>query len=194
MMEPIGDTDAAWMQELARGEDSALNRLMDRWSEPLLRYLSRLTADADAAKDLAQESFVRVYRHRFDFRTSHKFSTWLFSIATNLARNHARWRSRHPVSLVDTDEGGDVAHAAADPTPDETMIAAERQRAVQRAIQALPHELREAVILSSYHDMTQAQIAKVQDTTEKAVEVRLYRARKMLRDLLADTLSENPRG
>lgn len=179
--------DATWMQELAQGEDSALNRLMDRWSEPLLRYLSRLTADVDAAKDLAQESFVRVYRHRFDFRASQKFSTWLFAIATNLARNHARWRSRHPESLVESD---DPAHPASDPTPVETMMAAERQRAVQKAIQALPHELREAVILSSYHDMTQAQIAKVQDTTEKAVEVRLYRARRMLRELLADTLNE----
>ena len=69
-------------------------------------------------------------------------------------------------------------------------MAAERRHAVQKAIHSLPHELREAVILSSYHDMTQAQIAKVQDTTEKAVEVRLYRARKMLRDLLADTLNE----
>lgn len=187
MTEPSGDMDATWMQELAQGEDSALNRLMDRWSEPLLRYLSRLTADVDAAKDLAQESFVRVYRHRFDFRASQKFSTWLFAIATNLARNHARWRSRHPESLVESD---DPAHPASDPTPVETMMAAERQRAVQKAIQALPHELREAVILSSYHDMTQAQIAKVQDTTEKAVEVRLYRARRMLRELLADTLNE----
>lgn len=187
MMDSSGDTDAAWMQELARGQDCALNRLMDKWSEPLLRYLSRLTADMDAAKDLAQESFVRVYRHRFDFRSNQKFSTWLFAIATNLARNHARWRSRHPESLVEVEDPG---KAASDPTPDESLMAAERQRAVQKAIQALPHELREAVILSSYHDMSQAQIAKVQDTTEKAVEVRLYRARKMLRDLLADTLND----
>jgi RNA polymerase sigma-70 factor (ECF subfamily) len=86
------ESDQTLMQALAEGTDDALNHLMDAWSAPLIAYLTRLTNSAATAEDLAQETFVRVYRYRLDFTPGKKFSTWLFAIATNLARNHARWR------------------------------------------------------------------------------------------------------
>jgi RNA polymerase sigma-70 factor (ECF subfamily) len=92
--------DIELMRCLAEGDDLALNRLMDAWSQPLIAYLIRLTGSDATAQDLAQETFVRVYRHRLEYRSSQKFSTWLFAIATNLARNHARWRGRHPETLL----------------------------------------------------------------------------------------------
>lgn len=183
------DFDIELMRCLAEGADLALNRLMDAWSQPLLAYLTRLTGSNATAQDLAQETFVRVYRHRLEFRLSQKFSTWLFAIATNLARNHARWRSRHPEALTEPEDLREMPVASSSPPPDQQAAVNERLAAVQKAVGELPHDLREVLILSTWHGMSHAEIARVQDTTEKAVEVRLYRARKLLREMLDDLLN-----
>jgi RNA polymerase sigma-70 factor (ECF subfamily) len=149
----------------------------------------RLTGSHATASDLAQETFVRVHRHRFEYRASQKFSTWLFAIATNLARNHARWRSRHPEALTDPENLRELPVAVSNASPDEQASANERLAAVQKAVSELPHDMREVLILSTWHGMSHAEIARVQDTTEKAVEVRLYRARKLLREMLGEHLA-----
>ena len=88
------------MERLTAGHDAALNDLMERHATPVFHFLCRMVGNEDDANDLAQETFVRVFRARASFRTNEKFSTWLYTIAANLARNHFRWRSRHPnVSL-----------------------------------------------------------------------------------------------
>ncbi len=180
--------DIELMRCLAEGDDLALNRLMDAWSQPLIAYLTRLTSSETTAQDLAQETFVRVYRHRLEYRSSQKFSTWLFAIATNLARNHARWRGRHPETLLGHENLSELPVAANNASPDEQTIANERIAAIQKAVSELPQDMREVLILSTWHGMSHAEIARVQDTSEKAVELRLYRARKLLRDLLSDHL------
>lgn len=191
MSSPARDElDAELMRTLAEGEDLALNRLMDAWSQPLISYLMRLTGSHATACDLAQETFVRVHRHRFEYRTSQKFSTWLFAIATNLARNHARWRSRHPEALTEPENLRELPVASTHATPDEQAAANERLAAVQKAVSELPHDMREVLILSTWHGMSHAEIARVQSTTEKAVEVRLYRARKLLREMLGECLAK----
>jgi RNA polymerase sigma-70 factor (ECF subfamily) len=180
--------DIELMRCLAEGDDLALNRLMDAWSQPLIAYLIRLTGSDATAQDLAQETFVRVYRHRLEYRSSQKFSTWLFAIATNLARNHARWRGRHPETLLGHENLSELPVISKDAPPDEQTIANERIAAVQKAVSELPQDMREVLILSTWHGMSHAEIARVQDTSEKAVELRLYRARKLLRDLLSEQL------
>ena len=180
--------DIELMRCLAEGDDLALNRLMDAWSQPLIAYLTRLTSSETTAQDLAQETFVRVYRHRLEYRSSQKFSTWLFAIATNLARNHARWRGRHPETLLGHENLSELSVAAQTASPDQQTIANERIAAIQKAVSELPQDMREVLILSTWHGMSHAEIARVQDTSEKAVELRLYRARKLLRDLLSDHL------
>jgi RNA polymerase sigma factor (sigma-70 family) len=75
-------------------------------------------------------------------------------------------------------------------TPDKQAAAKEQLAAVQSAIATLPHDLREVLVLSTWHDMSQAEIASVLHTSTKAVETRLYRARKILRDMLADKLGD----
>ena len=93
-------SDQADMARLSAGQDAALNDLMVRHATPVFHFLYRLTGNEDDANDLAQETFVRVFKAKDSFRLDQKFSTWLFAIAANLARNHFRWRGRHPqVSL-----------------------------------------------------------------------------------------------
>ena len=103
------ELDAADMQRLVSGHDASLNELMARHGEKLFHFLIRGLQNEDEAADLAQEAFVRIYQHRAKFDASQKFSTWLYSIATNLIKDRYRWRSRHPqVSFdLENDQTGD---------------------------------------------------------------------------------------
>jgi RNA polymerase sigma-70 factor (ECF subfamily) len=184
-MTPAADLDADDMQALQRGVDSALDRLMTRWQVPLRGFLYRHTQNEADALDLAQETFVRVYRNRDRFRLDSKFSTWLFAIALNLARDSARQRRRRPTqSLDDTPEPVD---------PRESFISAdeqERATAVRAAIAGLPDDLRAAVILFEYEDKSHGEIASIVGASAKAVETRLYRARQLLKKALARYLGK----
>ena len=171
------------------GHAAALNDLMARHATPVFQFLCRMVGNEDDANDLAQETFVRVFRSRTSFRTSEKFSTWLYTIAANLARNHFRWRARHPnVSLEaetgDSEQTLGSTLPANEPVPNEQALAAERASAVRAAVGRLPDDLREAIVLCEWEELSMVEAAAVLETTPKAVESRLYRARQMLRERL----------
>jgi RNA polymerase sigma-70 factor, ECF subfamily len=176
------------MSRLREGDDLALNDIMDRWQRRLTGYLIRLTGSEAIAVDLAEETFVRVYGNRFRYRPSGAFSTWLFAIASNLARHHIRWQLRHPTISMDVAAGATGRALedlqAADPDPRARLERAERAEAVREAIAELEADLREALILFNYEDMSYEQIAAIQRCSTKAVETRLYRARASLRKKL----------
>ena len=182
--------DSELMTRLAEGEDLALNSLMTRWSDRVVAFLFRMTGQREAAVDLAQEVFVKLYQARRRYRPQGNFSTWLFAIAANLARNHARWKARHPtVSLDATDPDG--AHSLPEPvdprhTPGEAALAREKSAAVNAAILALPLDLREALTLFVHEELGYAQIAQLAGCSPKAVETRIYRARQILKQQLQD--------
>lgn len=180
------------MARLKEGEDSALNVLMQRWQQPLLAFLYRYTGSHEDSLDLAQEAFVRVYENRRRYEAKARFSSWLFTIAANLARNHARWRERHAtVSLYREDDAEEDSgehttdFASADPTPADNAEREDVAGAVRQHIQELPHDLRTAVLLFEYQELSHAEIAQSLGCTPKAVETRLYRARELLRKALA---------
>ncbi|MGD0614348.1 MAG: RNA polymerase sigma factor [Verrucomicrobiota bacterium] len=178
--------DRADMERLAAGHDAALNDLMERHSAPVYHFLCRMLGNEDDAVDLAQETFVRVYRARESFRSNSKFTPWLYTIAANLARNHFRWRARHPTVSLEASSGtaeeslGSTLPANG-PAPSDQALAAERAAAVRAAVNRLPDDLREAIVLCEWEEHSLAEAAAILDTTPKAVESRLYRARKSLR-------------
>lgn len=177
------------MERLAAGHDSALNGLMERHGERLFHFLIRLLQNEGDAEDLAQESFVRVYQHCSRFDTKQKFTTWLYAIASNLARDRFRWRARHPQVSLDAESeeaGGTLTDVLTDqePSPIQSMEAIERAAAVREAIAALPEDLRLPLVLAEYQNQTQAEIAEVLDCSVKAVEMRIHRARQQLRERL----------
>jgi RNA polymerase sigma-70 factor (ECF subfamily) len=185
--------DRADMERLAAGHDPALNDLMGRHATPLFHFLCRMLGNEDDANDLAQETFVRVFRARASFRTNEKFSTWLYTIAANLARNHFRWRSRHPNVSLETGIGESEQTLggtlpAEGPAPNEQALAAERAAAVRAAVGKLPEDLREAIVLCEWEERSVAEAAVILETTAKAVESRLYRARQVLRERLKSWL------
>ena len=181
--------DRADMEKLCAGHDAALNELMARHATPVYHFLCRLTGNEADANDLAQETFVRVFKSCRSFRSSGKFSTWLFTIAANLARNHFRWRSRHPDLSLDAEDAGTdqtlgSTLPANSPTPKEAALAGERAAAVRVAVKNLPEELRAAIVLCEWEERSVAEAADILETTPKAVESRLYRARGLLRERL----------
>jgi len=181
--------DGADMQRLAGGHDAALNDLMARHARPVFQFLCRMLGNEDDANDLAQETFVRVYQHRGSFKPGARFTTWLYTIAGNLARNHHRWRTRHPNVSLDAESGttgesiGDVLPAS-DPAPDSAAVATERASAVRAAVAKLPADMREVIVLCEWENLSAAEAAAILGTTPKAIDSRLYRARNLLRDRL----------
>jgi RNA polymerase sigma-70 factor (ECF subfamily) len=196
MSTTITDSDALDQADMARlqaGHEAALNDLMSRHATPLFHFLCRLTGNEDDANDLAQETFVRVFKSCKSFRSGARFSTWLFTIAANLSRNHHRWRSRHPAVSMDAENaetgqtlGGTLP--AGSPAPNEAALAGERAAAVRQAVQNLPEDLREAMVLCEWEERGVAEAAAILETTPKAVESRLYRARQLLRERLKSWL------
>ncbi|RYD69197.1 MAG: sigma-70 family RNA polymerase sigma factor [Verrucomicrobiaceae bacterium] len=188
-MEP--DSDVTLMQRLRGGEDTALNELMQRWQEPLVAFIYRYTGHHEDAVDLAQETFVRIYESRSRYEPRGRFSTWLFTIASNLCHNHARWRARHPtVSIYAPANGSDgitLEETLCSPggTPADTAEREDLASAVREFVQQLPHDLKTALLLFEYQELSHAEIAEVLSCTPKAVETRLYRARNLLRKDLA---------
>jgi RNA polymerase sigma-70 factor (ECF subfamily) len=181
------------MSRLARGDDLALNALMDRWGERVASFLHKMTGNRDTAVDLAQETFVKLYQARHRYRPTGSFSTYLFAIASNLARNHSRWKSRHPTLSLDAppEDGGTCVPEMADSnrTPEEAAQAMEKVRAVHEAFLSLPPDLREAMTLFVYEGMGYAEIAEVSQCSLKAVETRIYRARQLLKERLSELAS-----
>ena len=188
-MTPMLSDDHRDMARLVAGHDTALNDLMTRHGDKLFHYLTRSLQNEDEAADLAQETFVRVYQHRAKFNPARKFSTWLYAIASNLVRDCYRSRVRHPqVSLDAKNDASDITFGEKltdeKLIPSESMQVAERAEVVRKAVAKLPEELRTPLILAEYEEMSQAEIGEILDCSVKAVETRIYRARKQLREAL----------
>ncbi len=178
-MQPTDDQRC--MERLRDGDDLALNELMLRWKEPLVTFGLRYTGNPTDARDIAQETFVKVYGARSRYRPTAPFPTWLFSIAANLCRMRARWRSRHPEILEA--EVSDRRVDGADPAVESDRHALAGD--LDRAIRTLPHDLRVAFVLAELQGQPHKAIAQVLGCSSKAIERRLARAREELRTRLA---------
>lgn len=178
------DSDHRDMRRLLDGEEQALQRIMERYSEALYGHLARVLKNHTEAQDCVQEVFIRVYCHRDRFDFSRKFSTWLYAIAFNLARDQLRRRARRPafLSLDEPGDGGNLAETLLDPkpSPDERLDTEEFWQLLSDAIATLPEPLRQPLVLSVFLENSYSDIAARLHCSVKAVEMRIYHARKSL--------------
>ena len=194
MSSPEADAlDRADMARLAAGHDAALNSLMERHATALFHFLCRMLGNEDDANDLAQETFARVFAHRARFRPEAKFSTWLFTIAANLARTQLRQRHRRPNVSLDAESDATAQTlgdrlASEQPSPDDGLLADERAAAVRAVLARLPEEMRKTILLVEFEDKSVAETAAILEVPHKTVESRLHRARQLLRERLAKWL------
>lgn len=185
-MEP--DPDAQLMLRLKNGEDQVLNELMGRWQQPLVAFIYRYIGQETEALDLAQETFVRVYETRHRYTVQGKFSTWLFAIAANLSRNYLRWRHRRGDSASEGRDakGDELAESVQsdDDSPDKAAMRLESILLIKEVVDQLPHDLKTVILLYEYQGLSYDEIASVLGCSTKAVEMKLYRSRKLLRERL----------
>ena len=182
MPEDDSEEDFRCMQRLQDGDDLALNDLMSRWKQPLVSFCLRYTGNLSDARDIAQETFVKVYTARASFKrkANAAFSTWLFTIATNLCRMRARWRSRHP-EVLDADSEKDTADRSHTSDPSDETDHRALGRDLEQAIGTLPHDQRVAFVLFEINGQRHRAIAAVLKCSEKAIERKIARAREHLR-------------
>jgi len=185
------DPDLALWQALQRGEESALDALMERHREGLFRFAFRYVVNEDDAREIVQETFVRAYFKRHQFHPKARVLTWLYRIALNFcrdrARSHAGRQERLTSSLDEPTDDGEVRMRDVPEflNPADIAQTNEAMRVMERAIQSLPHDLKTVLILAALEDRPQKECAELLGITVKAVETRLYRARKLLEGKLA---------
>jgi RNA polymerase sigma-70 factor, ECF subfamily len=188
----LRDPDIRLMLRVRDDDAAAFAELVERFQHRLVAVMHHLVGSADEAEDLAQEVFLRVYRIRKKYRPKAKFSTWLFTIANNLALNALRDRQRRPVLPLEVRESGPLGPRPAEqlaPTRDDppahNLQQQELADVIRRALDGLNERQRVAIVLNKFEDMNYAEIAEVMGLTTKAVKSLLSRARARLRDALA---------
>jgi RNA polymerase sigma factor (sigma-70 family) len=176
------DLDLPLVRALQAGDESALNELIRKYQEPLFRFIWRYTGNEETARDILQETFVRLYFEIRRFKPRARFSTWLYVIAMNLCRDYARSKQRRQSRITDSLDADDAHRqiSAADRDPAASAESHEALAALEKAIQELPHDLRTALLLFAVEGHSQLECAELLGVSAKAVETRVDRARKRL--------------
>ena len=176
------------------GEKRAFGELVERYQTRLLNFVYRTTGDRERAEDLVQETFIRVYRHLHRFDQSKKFSTWVYTIASNLAKNELRNRSRNPLVLFQTIKKNWDADARPleweDNTyrPDDLFRKRHLRRTVEAAVSELPEHHRTVFVLREMEGKTYEEIADITGCNLGTVKSRLNRARNNFAQIIAPML------
>ena len=175
--------DQVDVEKVLAGDISAFEGIVRRWQSPLVNLAYRFCHDRGRAEEMAQEAFLRAYRGLGQWRKDAVFSSWLFSVATNLYRSELR---RIPAGTVSLDDVGEPADARAS---DGGLEDRDRDTAVRRAVLALPAKYRETLILFYFHEMDVTTAARSLGVPEGTVKARLSRGREILRGKLPQLLA-----
>lgn len=185
--------DGELMLALQNGRDVALDQLMKRHKQPLFHFVTRYTRDEDTSYDIVQEAFFRVYDRAETYNPAYRFKTWLYQIALNLCRDYARKKKLQSVLSLDAwtdDEDKGSLHDILASGENIESLTEHRQtlKLLEKQIDKLPHKLKTALILFALEDYSQEECARILGVTPKTVETRVYRARKLLTQKLAQSL------
>lgn len=176
------DEDVRLMLAFQSGDEAAFEVLFERWGGRLLHFLERMVRSRAVAEELVQETFLRVYRARDGYRADARFSTWLYTVAGNAARNELRRPfRRHPHESRDASpEGTGPDLRAGGPAPDDQVHALRVGARVEEALEHLPERQRAALWLCAVEGLSYAEIGAALDTSEKSVKALVHRARVAL--------------
>ena len=181
------DADSVDVDGVLAGDLTAFERIVRRWQGPLVNLAFRFCHDRGRAEDLAQEAFLRAYRGLDRWRREAAFSTWLFALATNVYRSELR---RLPPPSVQFDLVAEPSTGDND-AANVRLEAADRDRAVRRAVDTLPAKYREALILFYFRGMDVAAAAESLGVPTGTLKARLSRARDLLRRKLPPGAPDN---
>jgi len=186
---PVSD-DAELLQRIRNGAQEEFAELVRRHQSHVFAILYRYERDHHRLEDLAQETFLRVFKKIQDYNNSAKFSTWLYTIASNLAKDEFKRRSRHPAKSLDWKGGQDttrgVPQVKADTTesvPDVRLEHDEVRQAVNRALDLLEAHDREILVLKDVQGLSYEEIAQILELPMGTVKSRISRARVAFKDV-----------
>jgi RNA polymerase sigma-70 factor (ECF subfamily) len=184
------DPDAALMLRVKQGDWEAFTNLVDKYKQPLMNLVFRMLRDASAAEDLAQVVFLQVYKSADHYEVASKFSTWIFTIARNLALNEIRRRSRHPADSIDApypDQEDQPLHQYEDKktfSPPDSLLHGELEEKIEQALAELPENQRTAILLCRGDELSYEEIAKVLGCSLSATKSLIHRGRETLKQKL----------
>jgi RNA polymerase sigma-70 factor (ECF subfamily) len=186
------DPDVQLMLRAKEGDEEAFSKLVVAYQDRLVSIFCHILQDQEAAEDLAQDVFFRIYRSRQAYQPTAKFSTWLFKIANNLASNSRRNKGRRrEVAFAGSDSGPLGARPAEQILAEKSALMPARQldktevqTLVRAALESLNDRQRMAVLLHKFEEMSYADIAEAMEMTQPAVKSLLSRARENLREIL----------
>jgi RNA polymerase sigma-70 factor (ECF subfamily) len=187
----VRPTDEALMQDLAQGANLAFEELLMRYETPVITFCYAFLRNREAAEDIAQETFMRVFRNAKRYQPVAKFTTWLYKIAANLCINELKKGKLRSTLSLDEPAGPDpdgsriVERIAADTaSPLSEMERQEAQSLISKAIEHLPPDQRTTLVMVEYHQMQYQDIAEILEVSVSAIKMRVKRARETLRETL----------
>jgi RNA polymerase sigma-70 factor, ECF subfamily len=189
-MPPNPDPDAALMLRVKQGDTAAFTELVERYKQPVMNMIYRTLRDATEAEDLAQNVFVQVYKSADRYKSTAKFSTWLFTIARNLCLNEIRRRSRHPADSLDAthpDQDDQPLQQFEDRknfSPPDSLLHGELAQKIEDALAELPENQRTAILLCRQDEMSYEEIAEVLGCSLSATKSLIHRGRETLKEKL----------
>ena len=175
--------DSGLVAEFLGGEERAFQMLVERYQTRLLNFIYRTISDRERSEDLVQEVFIRVYRHLHRFDRSKKFSTWVYTIASNLAKNELRNRSRNPLVFFQTirknwqDDDRPLQFEDSGSRPDDLYRKRHLRELVESSVAQLPEHHRQVFILRELEGKSYEEIAEITGCNLGTVKSRLNRAR-----------------
>ena len=187
-----GAIDFTLMERIGAGDHEAFRQLVVRHQNAVIGTVAKMLGNPSEAEDIAQQVFLRIWRHAKRYRPDAKFTTYLYTITRNLVFNETRRKSRKKeVSSDEREENSNrLIEANPDRQPDAELLQAELQRAVDEAIAQLPETQRMAVVLRRYEQLSYEEIAAVLGLSVSAIKSLLFRARTSLREALSGYLEQ----
>ena len=179
------ELDYELMRSIQNGDMVAFNDMVDRYKGRLMNVIGRMLASREEAEDVVQETFVRVYQHRQSFNFQHCFSTWIYTIALNLARNELRKRKKFKFLDITDMQGNETEFAV------EMELPSQLPQVLEAAVKALPEKYRTAFMLRDVQELPYEEVAKILSVPLGTVKSRVNRARLILRDKLRPRMEEH---
>jgi RNA polymerase sigma-70 factor (ECF subfamily) len=191
------ELDQQLVERVQRGDKQAFGLLVAKYQRKLLRLLSRLIRDPAEVEDVAQETFIKAYRALPSFRGDSAFYTWLYRIGVNTAKNYlvAQGRRAPTTTGYNSEEAetfDDGEQLRDINTPERLMMSRQIGETVETAMEALPEELKTAIVLREIEGLSYEEIAAIMDCPIGTVRSRIFRAREAIADKLRPLLDTAP--
>jgi RNA polymerase sigma-70 factor (ECF subfamily) len=181
-------TDGELIIDSLRGREAPFEELVRRYQRPIIAYVFRMLGDQEAALDVTQEVFIKVYNSLARYSSEYKFSTWLYRIAHNAAIDHMRRNSLALQSIETENADGtyQIQIESRGPSPEQDRERSEWRAEIGEVVKRLPAAYRELIVLRHTHELSYDEIAEVTGLPLGTVKNRLFRAREMMREIFIE--------